>query len=49
VPYRRTRVRILIGLGRSIDQTVEVLGRPLRAVCLGGDSTDDDILHAVAF
>jgi hypothetical protein len=32
-----------------MDQTVEVLGRSLSAVGLGGDPTDDDILHVVAF
>jgi hypothetical protein len=36
-------------LGRSIDQSVEVLRSPLNAVGLGGDSTDYDILHVVAF
>jgi hypothetical protein len=36
-------------LGCSMDQTVEVLGRSLSALGLGGDPTDDDILHVVAF
>jgi hypothetical protein len=36
-------------LGCSIDQTVEVFGSPLSAVGLGGDSSDYDILHVVAF
>jgi hypothetical protein len=40
---------VLEVLGCSIDQAVEVLRWPTSAVRLRGNSTDYDILHAVAF